>query len=427
MERGRFSFEGLARPAMLIFLASVIGAFLSYLFQSYMGNELGPSKFSELSSLLSIFYLLSIPSTIIGTTILYYISKLKAEHKDDEIAWLMRSDLKLCVIVGLIMALVMLLISPLILDFLDISDDLVMVMIALSAFLLMLGTPVNSTVQGLQRFTYLATYNVLGPLLKLVLGILFVLLGWSVLGGFGAAMAGTVLAFIVLYYCLRDYWKKEGKEFDNKSMLAYSIPVAFSTISFVTITNIDNLLARGFLDSTDAGLYSACSMLGKIVLWLPLSISTVTFPKFTGAKAKGDSTSSLIHKSVLITLAITGVITLFCWAFPRFVLNFVYGDEFLDAAEILPVVILAFSLFGLATMFQRYGLATWKWTLIEIYVIFTVIGIGLISVFHGSPMEIALDMLACSAGISIFSAVYLELKLNEEKKAKAPKSENGAE
>ena len=41
-------------------------------------------------------------------------------------------------------------------------------------------------------------------------------------------------------------------------------------------------------------------------------------------------------------------------------------------------------------------------------------GVGLILLFHDTPMQIALGMLATSAGISIVSLVYLELKLKEE-------------
>ena len=414
MDRKRFSFEGLARPAMTIFTAAVLGGFLNYLFQSYMGRSLGPDEYSELAAMLSVFYMLIIPSTLIGTTVLFYVSKLKAEGRDGEIAWLMRRNLRLCLLVGLVMAVAMLVLSPFLLQFLDIEGTTLVALLAAGAFLLMLGTPVYSTTQALQRFRRLAAYEVLNPLLKLTVGILLVALGWSVAGAFAAVLIGTVLAFLWLYWGLKDYWGREGKPFATKGMAAYAVPVAVSTISFMVITNIDNLLARGFLEPTDAGLYSACSMLGKIVLWMPLAISTVTFPRFTGAGVKGQSTKPLIHKSILITGAITGAITLFCFLFPEFVLGLTFGDEFLDAADLLPVVILAFSLFGMATMFQRYGLATGKWFFIVIYSSFTVLGVGLILAFHDTAMQIALGMLVTSAGICIASFLYLELKLKEE-------------
>jgi len=124
MERKRFSFEGLARPAMTIFAAAVLGGFLNYLFQSYMGRTLGPDEYSQLASLLSIFYILIIPSTLIGTTVLFYVSRLKAEEKDGEIAWLMRRNLRLCLLVGVVMGLVMLLLSPFLLEFLDIDQPM---------------------------------------------------------------------------------------------------------------------------------------------------------------------------------------------------------------------------------------------------------------------------------------------------------------
>ncbi len=173
---------------------------------------------------------------------------------------------------------------------------MLMVLLAIGAFLLMVGTPAISTTQALQRFARLASNDLLNPLMKLILGILLVSLGWSVLGAFAAVLLGTAIAFAWLFFGLRDYWKKERKPYQMEGIVSYSIPVAVSTISFMVIVNVDNLLARGFLDPTEAGLYSACSMLAKIVLWLPLAITTVTFPRFSGAKVKGESTKALVHK-----------------------------------------------------------------------------------------------------------------------------------
>ena len=162
MDRKRFSFEGLARPAMIIFAAAVLGGFLNYLFQSYMGRTLGPDEYSR--ARLAALHILHPHHPQHPHRHHRALLRLPAQGRGEgtgEIAWLMRRNLRLCLMVGVVMGLAMLLLSPFLLEFLDIDQPVLAAMLAAGAFLLMLGTPVNSTTQALQRFNRLAVLR--GP------------------------------------------------------------------------------------------------------------------------------------------------------------------------------------------------------------------------------------------------------------------------
>ncbi len=402
---------------MLILAASLIGGLCNYLYQSIMGRALGPADYSELASLISIYTMLTIPSTIIGLTMLRNVSRLKVEGRHEEIAWLIRRNGIICLGVGVAMTVAVLLLSPILSDFLDISHEDLLLLLAVGAFLTMVGTPVNSTTQALERFRYYALFNLANPLVKLLLGIILVGVGYGVAGAFGAVILGTIAALFILYIGMRDYLRMERRPTIVGDQWFYTGAVALSTISFLIITNVDTFLARGYLPPEEAGLYSACSTLGKMLLLLTSAITTVALPRLTESKARSLDPSALMRQALLYSVVILGAITAFCFLFPEFVLRFVYGSEYLDAVDVLPVVVLAFALLALTAVYRTYGLAREVWSLIVTMAVFTVVAVGLMVLFHDSPMQIALALLAASASIAVISFIIVEMKHREMRRA----------
>ncbi|OPY32626.1 MAG: Polysaccharide biosynthesis protein [Methanomassiliicoccales archaeon PtaU1.Bin124] len=412
----RSSFNGLAGPALMILAAAVLGGGCNFLYQMYMGKSLSPDLYSELASVLSLFYILTIPSLLVTTTVLRYVSTYQAEGRQEEIAWLLRRSFVVSVIIGIVMMALMLLLSPWLSSFLHIAHGETLIILAAGAFLLMLGPVAVGGAQALGMFGALSLYNLVGPLLKLVLAIALVTFGLGVGGAFGGAVAGTILAFWVVIWALRDHWRREGKRPDTSGMMLYTVPVAVATISFTFITNMDTFLARGLLSEFDAGLYSSASMLGKIVLWLPGAITTVTFARFAAGGSKGDESQALIRHSLLIVGAVLALIVAIFVLFPDQILRLIYQDSYVDAGPCLPTVIAAFALFGLASVYMNYGLARNDPVYVFILAIFTVIGTFLVLMYHQSPLQLGQDMLFASAGICVTSELYMELRWRRKRR-----------
>jgi O-antigen/teichoic acid export membrane protein len=406
--RKHLHFEGLGRPALIIFLATIMGGGCNYFYQSFMGHSLSPEEYSLLSSLLSIFYIVGIPSTLFGTTIVRYVSKLKGEGKEGEIAWFIRRSFLISMVTGAVLFVVIFLSMPWLKVFLAITDENTILLIGIGAFLTMLGPPAVGGTQGLKRFYQYSIYNIFGPVGKLMMGILFVTLGMGVGGAFGGMVVGTSLAFGIAYYAIWDYVKMDKTPYDMKGVAMYTIPIAVSTICFTFITNIDTFLVRGLMLDYDAGIYSSASMLGKIVLWLPGAITTVTFPHFSEKRV--DETRELMRKSIGIVLATVLAVWIGFLLFPDVVMSVAYSAAYSDASACLPVVILAFALFGLASVFMKYGMATSDFAYAIIIALFTIIGVLLVVVNHGTPLDVGYDMLFTSGGICLVSYAYTEAR-----------------
>ena len=66
--------------------------------------------------------------------------------------------------------------------------------------------------------------------------------------------------------------------------------------------------------------------------------------------------------------------------------------------------------FGLASLFMNYGLAMDRHQYTSFLLIFTLVEVALLALFHSTPVEIAYDMLVTSLLMCVVSWVYMELK-----------------
>jgi O-antigen/teichoic acid export membrane protein len=228
-----------------------------------------------------------------------------------------------------------------------------------------------------------------------------------------------VLAMVVALYSVRDYFRRERVPIPAEEMakMRGSILSVIIAVTCLTIMlQVDIILARQYLDATTAGVYAVCSVLGKVILFLPSSINIVIYPKLAHAHRKQTGTVKMMRLSVFMALGVTGAVVLAYFLFPNEIVRLLYGgDMYIGAAAGLGIMGLAMALFGTANLFMNYGLATNRNVYLGIMVFFTVLQVSLIVLFHDSIVTIALDLLVTSAGTTLASWGYMELRPGEPK------------
>ena len=192
------------------------------------------------------------------------------------------------------------------------------------------------TSQGLQRFRYNALYGITGPVTKLGMGIILVVAGFGIMGALGGVLVGLVLALTAAIYSIRDLFRLRPVPMPKAELAKMKGSILHVIVAITCLTimvNVDVILARQYLDPDTAGLYAVCSMLSKIILFLPSSINIVIYPKLAAAHAKRSGTVVMMRLSVLIALAVTGVVVLAFFLFPHEILRLLYGgDKYVGAA-----------------------------------------------------------------------------------------------
>ena len=125
-----------------------------------------------------------------------------------------------------------------------------------------------------------------------------------------------------------------------RSALAASAGITAITLFY----NFDVLLAKHFLSSSDAGLYSAMSLLGKIIFFGTISISAVMFPRVAALHAQGRSARRTVNLSLALVLGAGGLVSGFYFLLPKLTVTLLLHQP--EYQAITPYL----GLFGLAML-----------------------------------------------------------------------------
>ncbi|MEM2943237.1 MAG: hypothetical protein QW087_00645 [Methanomassiliicoccales archaeon] len=421
MSEGSRISESFTRPIIMMFIATIVAGSCDYIYQIIMGRQLGPAGYSELNAMLSIFYIISVPTQTIAAFVVRHVSKYKAQDNDEAIRWLVRKTLLISFFVGLIIAVGICATVPTFTRFASLSSSLPLFILMIGTVIVLMSPAGYGTVQGLQKFHLSALCAISGPVAKLFFGVLLVFAGFSTNGAFGAAIIGVFFTFVVGIVFIRNFLRQKARN-ENKPDLSHAVSylakAIVAVVCFSILINIDVFMARRYLGPYDAGVYTVASILSKVIWFLPGAVSTVMFPRVSEFYTRNKETAGVLRRAIFYTLCITGLVALAYVVIPDRIIVVFYGDTYLDAAPALSVLGIAMTLFGLSSLFMNYSLAIESRAYIAIFCFFTALEIILIMTFHTTMISIAYDLFIASAGILSLSWLYFEIKTREMRRNK---------
>ena len=373
------------RHSGILFLASVVGGFLSYLYQVYVGRVLGPSEYSVFGSIVALLYIISVPTATVQTSIAKLVSEYNNEY--GKIKYLLIAALKKLSLLAGLVTIVFILLSEYIAEFLKIDSITPLIILSMLLFFSFLTPVLMGALQGLQMFTQMGIYGILGAFFKLIFGVLLVYLGFGVNGALMALVIAGVLALLLTLIPLR--FLKDYKAVQNETkFLNYSMLVLLATLGLTFFPNVDVLLVKHYFSNTDAGYYAAAALLGKIILFATGPIAMVMFPKVSAMHIKKENGIVLLRNSLFYISAISiSVITLF-FLFPDFIVNMMFGSEFIGLKQILGYFAVALAFFSLANAVVFYDLAIRKYRFLYVFAIISILEISLIIFYHDSLLVV---------------------------------------
>ena len=414
MKLSVFSDDELLRPISIMFIASFIGGACNYVYQLYMGRLLGPEDYGIFGSFFAISYIMFILAGTIRTSSAKFVSKFVGEERNAQINFFLTGMLKRMFVLGSLIFFILVVTSPHLISFLKV-DSITPVFIIGSFFFFTFLLPVNMGVlQGLQRFLPLGFYRVLNFSSKLFFGVLLVSLGFGVNGALAAVTIGAALSLSASFYSVKPFLSGfssvKKPSFNFYDLYLFSLPTMLTMFCFAVPANVDVIIAKHFFSAQQAGLYTAASVLGKVVLFIPEAIAMVMFPKVSEATAMKTNTLNILNKSLIYTGLLSGGVTLTYWWFPSLAIRVPFGYEFLEAAPLVKYYGVVMFLFSLSIVVMRYCLAMHDLKYVFGFSLFTFIEIGLLSVFHETMMEMIRILLMVNIVLFIFSVLYIKLR-----------------
>ncbi len=404
---GQLPDGGLMGPAALLFTATVIGSGLDFLFHVFMARNLNVDSYSELAALMSMLMILSLPMRTVHNIMTRFVTQSIARSEPGKISWLMVRMTLITLGIGLGFMFVMFLLTPFIVDLFSLSSPILVLILSIGVVFKLLWGVFIGVNHAFEMFGWMGIQQILAAVSKIIVGVIAVLLGYGVGGAFTAAAFAAGAALAIAAFPVLKHITRQMQPFDMRRVGLYAVPSLVAALSFGTLTNVDLIAVRVFIEGELAGQFAAASQLSKLLVFIPGAVGTVMFPKVTAAMETGNDPVPIFKKAALWSMVLCVTPTVLIALMPELVMRTVYGEAYVGAAGVLVILCLAMTLFGLASLFMAFGLATDGNRFIAIIAFFAVVEVVLMSLYNQTIEQLALVILGVSALMSAFCLIYL--------------------
>ncbi len=394
--------NSLLKHGGIVFISIVIANLLAYVLQIYFGRVLGPEGYGVFGSLMAILIIMSVPIMVISNIFTKFVSKYKAEEHYGKINTLIFSSLKKLIVYGVAGFIFVSILSPFIANYLNISERLPILFVGVVLIFSVLLPIVRGSLQGLQNFNSLAFNNVFESFVRLVLGIILVRFGVS--GAILSYGLGYFAAFLIGFVSLRFLFGKSGK-IDVSEIYSYAYPVLISVICLSVLLNLPTIFVKHYFSAIEAGVWNAALTLARIIQYAGGAFMGVMFAKVAEGHAKKEDTLHIMHYSLGCVLLIgLVVIGLFYWI-PGFIVGSLFSSGYEGAYKILWWFGLVLLSYALNMILVNYELAVHRSKVFIGLIVFTILEVGLVLLFHKSLFSVLMIMLFVNVCLLVFELI----------------------
>jgi O-antigen/teichoic acid export membrane protein len=373
---------------------------------------LSVSDYGLLTALSSLTVLFGIFQMSLVGIFAKFSAKYKAGNDDSGFAQLYKSGLKFVLLVAGIICLLLLLGIPLFSSIFKISDVVLLVIIIFSIAISIVSAFPFGILQGEMRFWLTSILYIIAPIVKIILGIMLVVLGFNVIGVLIAILVASLIPTLIGFVIVKrdhktDVHSKLGSSKFFTEFKKYSLYYFLASIGISVISNADILLVRAFFIPEVSGQYAALSLMGKAIFYFTSPIYFVFFPLIVQKNERKESYSKLLFLTIGIVFSVTGAISMFYFIFPQIVLAvFAPRSEYQALIPYIGPFSFYMLVFSIANIFNHLFLSLNKTKVFIINLFIAFIFILAIIFFHNSLQQVITILFTSSSLLLILYVLY---------------------
>ena len=399
--------SSLFKAGLLFMFFSAIVSVMNYLYHLFMGRMLGPHDYGVLGSLFAIIYIVTFATSTFNLVISKQVAEFKGKNQLGKIKKLINLSMKRTAIAGIFGMVLFILATPFIADFMNIESYSGIILVGVIAYASFLSVLLSGALNGMQKFVSQNISSFTSVFLKLGVAIFLVWLGYSVNGALGAIVLGTAAGMFIAYLPLRSQLKNSKEEsIDLKKSYRFAVPVFFASMFAIFLITLDQILVKHYFSSEQAGIYAAAGNIAKIIWFGSSFLIAPLFPKIVESKAKGKNTSNLLTKSLIYISVIIFAGCAMYFIAPTFIVNLLYGSQYLAAVPLIGMFGLALGIFSLLQILMTYNLAIEKYGFIYIFLAGIIAEVAGIYMFHSNLGEIVKIILITNLAVLVSCIIY---------------------
>lgn len=387
------------RHGALVFVASMLVNVCGYLYHAGTSRILGVEEYGTLYALISILPIAGIPAGILSTVIVKFAAEFRALQDESHLhALIVRLTLWIGALAGIVIV-VATIFQKAIGTFLNVPARLIVPTAVLIGIILLLPS-LRAVLQGTQDFIQFAISASIEGVFKAAMGITLALTGARLFGAISGFALGSFCALIYTWAILQKRYGKVQSaplRIDWRRVLQTLWGAGVLTITMSLLSNADVLMVKHFMSPTQAGLYAAASLGGKILLFVVGFVPLVLLPKAADRNTRGQNPipSLLSALGALAAFSVVGL-ALFFYA-PTLVLHSLVGTQFFAASRLLFQYGLAMVFLAAMVLVANYKIALHRFDFAIPFIVVTIGELAAIFYYHPSLSAVIITLVLGNA------------------------------
>ena len=388
------------RAGVLVFIAVGLSNVCSYGFHLVSARTLGPSSYGDVATLAAVAGILTLPLAGVQVFVARHVSGGITRGRAINDGGYVSSFCGAMLAIGAGIAVVLVVATPLIKSVLGIASLTAVVLAVLSVAPAFVSPALVGVAQGLQRFVLLSVAIAAPAALRVILAAAALGAGFGVAGAMAASLVAVAAAALIPLWVLRHSlgplgaWRPRLPRSDALALL----PVVAGMLAITCLTTDDLVAAKIAFEPHEAGLYGSASLIGRVILYLPVAIVTVLLPHVAARASAGRDTSDLLTTSLLATGGFCLLFTAIYAALPHLIVKIAFGAKYEGSSSLLWMFGIAMTLYSLLNVILVYrlghGETRTSWLLLGGVAVQAV----LFALFHDSARELlAADIVTAAA------------------------------
>src|SRR5215472_6376504 len=396
----------------LMLLSSVFVGCLNLIYNFAIAHRLGADQYGHASVVYTLLMLLSSITLSFQLLCSKFVARSDSNAEKIAIYHLLHRWSWFCSVwVGLLLGLA----SGTISGYLNLPSPRLIWLLGLAiVFYVPLGAR-RGFMQGTYAFRRLAVNFALEVTAKL-LGALALMTPFAVEGVVMAIAASVVVAYFAGVPNQQSIHEKPGTAL--RPGVGEGVQAVTFFIGTVIINNVDIVLVKHFFDATQAGVYAAIALVGRVVYMLSWSVVSSMFPFSAGIRSGEKGGYTVLTTALALVAVIASLFTLGAWLAPRALWQLLLGHGFPVAqySSLLVLYALTTGIYVLAAVLMAYEISQKIGRVSWLQLAFSGMIVGGIYLFHSTLQTVITVQLIVMLGL-LFAVFVPFVRAQGERRA----------
>lgn len=382
--------QGLLRHSIFMFFATQAANIANLLFQVVTGRQLPTDEYGVLAAMLSIYLVASTPMDALRTAMAHFATR--AMRTGD--TGMIRSIVKTWCYRLILLTVALVLIGYFGQGFAERFFKLDSGMPFFAACCLISGTffllLFSGVFQGMQNFYWMSASMHTWTIFRLGLVIVFTAYVPTALAGLAAHALGTMMGLGLSLLGLHFLIRGKPSERPPAGIGGFFLRSLFMLGSYAILMNADLIFVKHYFSPDEAGVFARAATIGRSVIFLPMPIALVMFPKvITSGPSTRDSRITLLKALGLVVLLIASAVGLTVTV-PWLPLWVIYGirDPSPEMTSLLISVVCAMAPLALTFLLMNYEIAQHRFSMTALLMVCCAIYVGGVIIWNDSVMHV---------------------------------------